>query len=405
MKQRFVYLAAALTLYYFVVMLCIHFFADPEQLLFRYASDSQGYLQVADWLWGGSDGHFISLRTYFYPLLLGLVYFSVGSLGIWFMQMLMWLASGLILYANFAKLLPGKTNWHRAFILLYCACLTPIYLSTMVLTETLSMFLISLATLIICQYWRTQNLHRSIPALALITALLMVTKPNFQFVHIGLVGFFLLVVWRLRLGGQVLLHTLIVSLVPILIQFGLNYRESGVLAFSRIGSYVLRVSLYTQLQAQLQDREFEEVLAEVKAAHPTFATMIATFVHHPWTTATLLNKNLSNNVRLVLHLKENPDPWEHFWRRRLNDFFYWLHLAFLLPVLFCFYLSLRLKRESDWRFILLTIIFAGGFLPTSVSFWAADRWAAPFIVLWPLLYILAFLRTREHFFERTKIHQ
>jgi hypothetical protein len=388
----------SLTLYYMLVMAIIGFFSDPDALIARYAPDSTDYLQLSDWLMGIGDGKMITLRTYFYPLVLALARLPFGNLGVWFVQMLMWLASALILKFNLEVLLPGRRHFHTAVLVLYCACLTPIYLSLMALTETLSMFLFAIATLFILRFWDQDRPLVSVVGLTVTAALLTVTKPNFELVYLGLIVLFVAarLAGRLQLGWSRLGGGILVSFMPILVQFGLHYKATHEFAFSRVGHKALQMSLYPQLLAYQQNRKFAPVLEEVMQASPTLPVMVDALAAAPLTTLFLLNRNLQNNVRLVLHITPHPGFWEHFWRRRVNDFIYWIHLALLLPVAIAFFFSLRLETISDWRFMLLALLFGLGFLPSAISFWAADRWVSPFIVVWPLLYIQAVYRTRQY---------
>lgn len=385
-----VLVVAALTAYYLSVLYVIGFFADPDGLLVHHAPDSLEYLRLADWLVGGEgNGEIIQTRSYFYPLVAGLARFPFGNLGLWALQMIFWIAAATIFYFNLKVLLPLKVKLRICLLLLYCASLTGIYLSTMALTETLSLFLFAVAGACICR-WREGATTAGVAQLLMISSLLTVTKPNYQMIYLGLM--LLLVVartfGRLHIPWSRLAMWLAISLVPLLIQFTLHAQVTGKFAFSNIGHHVLQVSLYSQVLAETQKRDFAEVLREVKAENPGPRTMLSFLASHPWITLSSVAMNLNSNIRMVLYLTQNPAPWEARLRPKLNDFYKLIHLTMLIPVILALVASVRLRGENDWRLVLLFIFFMLGFLPTGLSFWAADRWIAPFFAVWPLLYLM-----------------
>ena len=380
--------ALGLGAYYLVIVYMIGGFQEPIGNLLRSVPDAREYLELGNWLIHGIPSTMIQRRTFLYPALAGLVGTGFGDLGIWLMQAGFWLASTLLFWLNLQTLVRSRTLQILA-LALYCLAITPIVLTLFAVTESLALLLFSILTFLLCRMQFRTNAN-VLGAIVLICGALCTVKPNYLPVYYGIL--------TLVLVGQVLGHWPMgwrkfgayaaTSMLPFLIQIVLNRQVTGTAAISNIGHEVLQVSIYSQVEAERQGRDFFEVQKEVIAANPNMPTMLRGFAENPGITFHFYFKNLADNIRLVLHLHEDYPPLEHWLRRRLNDFFYWIHLAMILPLILALWRARRLRSLAEVQLYFLFVLFALAFLPTGISFWAADRWMAPLMGVWPILYLM-----------------
>lgn len=383
-------LIVALTLYYLAVTYKTGFFSDPEALLIRMADDSAEYIEVANWLFGGEPTLMIERRSFLYPLVLGMARWPFGNLGIWLLQMSFWLISAVIFFVN-ARSLIHSPFWRWSLLILFCLAWTPILLTLTALTESLTLILFSLAGLLLVYgatvNWSSRTIYSGV---LIVAGLLAAVKPNYapMFYGILLTMFYAHLKGRLGFSQSGWVGFCLVAALPTLIQMALHHQATGSTATSNIGHHVVQVSLYSQVQARWQKRSFMPVREEVIAQNPGLPVMVEFLAAHPWLTLTSILHNLEENLRTVLHITAPEDPIEHFWRKKLNDVFFWIHIIFIFPLIWVFFSLWKLSEPKDINLILLAVFFFAGILPTGISFWAADRWTAPLITLWPLIYIL-----------------
>src|SRR5262245_53784550 len=110
--------AGGLLAYYLGVVFYVGFFDNFIYQMDWAAPDSLQYLELAGWLLGApTGGHWLETRAYFFPLFAGLVRWPFGSVGLWIVQMAMWVACGTLLFVNVGRLLRGywKYFWLAIF--------------------------------------------------------------------------------------------------------------------------------------------------------------------------------------------------------------------------------------------------------------------------------------------------
>lgn len=386
-------LGLLLTAYYLLVVYLQGFFNGMEDFLVRFAPDSAEFLEVANWLFDGDPNGMIQRRTFLYPLLVGLVRAWFGVKGIWAWQMLMWIGTALIFYANLCQFLKSQ-RLRFALMGLFCLSLTPILLSILILGETLVMFLLSFAMFWLCHFWQRSSMALSVLVLSVIAGLLMGIKPNYGPLFYSVLAFFciLKVAGRLSVSWPALLGALILAAVPLLVQNILYFKGVGAVGTTNMGSHVVRVSLYPQVLAQASGGDFHEIRERVMQENPPNGVILRFLAQHPFLTFSSFLRNLEENLRTVLHVQIEPNPWVHKMRRKLNSFYFYVHCLMLIPLLGGIWRARQFQSAADFRLVVGALLFFTALLPTGVTFWAADRWTAPLLSVWPLLYIWAFPR-------------
>ena len=394
-------LIAILSAFYLLVAYAIGFFARPDFYLTQFAPDSESYLQVSDWLFRGASNLVIQRRTFLYPLLVGLARIPFGNLGIWLMQMLFWLASAVIFFLNLESALPSRRGRYLVFIL-FCLVLSPIYLSLTVLTESTAFFLFALIGYFFIQSLRGRGEH-TLPAVLVCTGCLTMIKPNYNPAFMALLALAPLAKWRgrIRLTWPALALTFAIAFLPTMIQMGFFWHQTSRLGLSSMSKEVIQLTFYPEMVAKLQHRDVLDVRPAIIQANPTMASMLNFALEHPMTAVACLIRNIEENLRDVLHLDADP-VWERYWRNVLNDIFYWIHVAFIAPILWLLW-HLRAWREfRDISLTMMVILFWIALATTGLAFWAGDRYTVPFLPLWPLIYITVVSRIVAIYRAQTK---
>ena len=276
-------LILALFAYYLAVVYGLGFFRNPEGILIRNApdADSLEYNELADWLWRGLPSAMIERRSYLYPLLMGLARMPFGALGIWFLQMCLWVASAVLFYANLRALLPHR-RWRLLIFAGFCFSWTPIILSLMALTETIALFLFSVAMTM-----TTSGRHsvdgRFMPAVLICAGFLAALKPNYVPL---LGGLLVLTLWMKRSGRwpgswRALALVFALTVLPVAVQVGLYAHATGRFATSNVGNEVLTLYLYPQVVSKVEGSDFSAIRQQAATVKPSAASMFGYFVSHP----------------------------------------------------------------------------------------------------------------------------
>lgn len=379
-------LITGLVVYYFSVVYYHGFFRDPQAFLVGWASDSDSYIQVADWMFRGLKNSAIENRTFLYPLVVGLIRPLFGMSGVWVIQMVFWLAGSFLFFLNLESLVASRL-WQRLFFVGFCLVWTPLLLSMAVLTESMAFFLFSLAGFFLV---RANRNRFSVPLFLVVAGTLPLVKPNYMpmFYGVLVVAIILKLRNRFPLSWKNLALSIGVSLIPLFTQTILHRLGTGLWGTSNVGGMVLKLNLYAQVLARVEGRDMYTVYSELKTQVVSTGSILTFLFLHLGITLEFIRNNFIENICSVLHIGPAPIPhYEHTWRKILNELIYWTHLGFLVPTLYGVWRASRLVRDQDIEFLLLAALFIFSMLPVGFSIWAADRYTAPLLPVWPLLYI------------------
>jgi hypothetical protein len=352
---------------------------DNPARFFWWANDSRSYRDVGEWLFGRSDITSIDHRPWLYPLLLGLARTLFGVRAesvVWFSQLLMWLASGTLIYFalhnSTRSTIPGMLGAGVFF-----AHPSPLLLTFHGMTETLNILLIAL----FCWVLTTRLENRLYYALLLI-ALATVTKP------IYLLFLILLVIYtvakdrrtpRLRQVGLIAL-----VLLPLWVQFLLTTVAVGKPTLSTIGGYTFKNYLVADVYLRTEGTEWRPTMELIKDWDMR-QQLAYLWDHQRMTILTvrshLIDANLLTGSFFALGEGNHMKPFSI----TLNEVAAYLHVL-MLPLVLYYLLSAR-YREHRETIALLYLCFVLQFLTSGISTGQEDRLLITALPLWIVAYL------------------
>ena len=257
-KLRNYYPVLAISILFFLLVhLYLGHFENINKI--KLCSDSYTYLNVADWMFHGknieSSWSSIANRPVFYPVVLGISE-SIGQYFIIILQSFLWLLTVLNVY----QILNTRTSsrFHKLFLtIVFVTLISPIAISFCVLTETVSIFLLSTAAIFLNRFYfesKSKYLFLSL----FVLSLLAITKPSGFYIYaFALLYFIILKRFRLK---SILIFLL--SAVPIIIQAVLIYSIFGTARISFIDTFTIDRYLLTRVDALLQEKSITQVRKE-----------------------------------------------------------------------------------------------------------------------------------------------
>jgi hypothetical protein len=334
---------------------------------------------VGEWLFGRSDITSIDHRPWLYPLLLGLArtLFGVGAESVvWFSQLLMWLASGALIYF-------ALHNSTRSIILallgagFFFSHPSPLLLTFHGMTETLNILLIAF----FCWVVTARRENRLYYALLLI-ALATVTKPIYLLFLILLVIYILV-----KDGGTARLRqaaVIALVLLPLWIQFVLTTVAVGKPTLSTIGGYTFKNYLVADVYLRTEGTEWRPTMELIKDWD--MRQQLAYLWDHPRMTiltvrSHLIDANLLTGSFFALGEGNRLKPFSI----ALNEAAAYLHLL-MLPLVLYYLLSAKYRAHRE-AIALLYLCFVLQFLTSGISTGQEDRLLITALPLWTVTYL------------------
>jgi hypothetical protein len=211
--------------------------------------DSLEYRAVADWIYGARASTDASAwRPFLYPLLLGLAQRFGGILGIWFLNVALWLITLNVAAAATYRFV--KSDWAAAIVFVLLATNISLILLTFEgLTE------ITVVALLAVWMYGLSHLTRrptaSQVAWALLPAsLLVVVKPEFESLLVIMVLVLAIAIVKSPARG---LSSVVLAacLIPIAIQIAINIHFNGYFGISNIGEKAIRAYFLPRLDVAI----------------------------------------------------------------------------------------------------------------------------------------------------------
>lgn len=147
--------------------------------------DSSGYIELSERLLSFNLEHYEGQRSPGYP---ALIFLSAGNLWITvFMQMFLGVAASLYIYKTLLHL--GFVNQKAVIITLACTTLMHVlFFETAILTESFTLFFISIAVYLIIKYFIYQHNFRKDILLSIILGILVIAKPFYIYIPFVIYG-------------------------------------------------------------------------------------------------------------------------------------------------------------------------------------------------------------------------
>ena len=343
------------------------------------SNDSLQYHAVANWIFGAPRPVAASAgRPFLYPLLLGIAERIGGLRGIWLLNVVLWFT--MLNFAAAATHRFVKSRWAAAIVFLVLAAnASLIVLTFKALTEVTTV-----ALLAIWIYGISHLTRRPTPpqvAWALLPlALLVVVKPQFEFLLIVVAVLLIVLIWKSPARG---LGAVVFAacLIPVAIQLASMAYFNGYFGLSNVAEAALRGYYLPRLEVALgQSRTITE--GRLRIALLSNAE-IARFVLNHFGDAVAV---------FVTSLKENLLAGDGFVRghQRLSDaiqvtqFVYFVLQLALVPLA-----AVALWFKRDGRLALLYIATLNVYLAGGFTFNQGDRIMIIALPLWLIAFVVA----------------
>ncbi len=374
--------------YYFAILLNLNTGINFE-IMFA-SSDSQTYFEVAEWITSEKDTIWTIDRPFLFPLLIAVA--SKISLvnTLWFFQFIFWLVSVNTLYR--ILLLITSNNKLIAYfgVIIFLSNISLIVLTLHALTEISTVFLLSLLVLFITKNIKQRKQLSFIHTVILYLSILVVIKPVFFIPLLIILGLLLLFYSKGYLKDPKKILTLVVIMIPVIIQLSIMKVKHDKLTISTISTQTLDKYIIAQgiqkleggtwVESQsksLEMKKFEKIELVLANKMLFFDSYLSN-----------LNENIKADAQFLRFPKELEHPFFLKFMRNINKGYYYLHFLFLLPMLI---LIFRFLRQKNYESLILLLSLFGLYsyyiLVTGISFMQGDRLVLPTIILWIPLYI------------------
>lgn len=344
-------------------------------------ADSQGYLEIAQWLESGQGEApgATRVRPLLYPLLLVAIRaLTLSATGVWLVQAALWFATINVTALCCYQLTKKPLMLIFAFVLM-ASNLSLSALTYYALTETLTVFMLAALLFLLCQTSLTHLSPRTAFSIVLILGLLTILRPVFK---IHLVALLIILVMRKRQDMSALL-AIALACVPVISQMLFMKVVHDQFMISQIGSSTLQEYYLSKLYALESEgrvhteREYLDGLVTVKQYQglevatyvlKTFPTSAWVFFENVFWQNLLNASSFTRNSALLTRFSEI-----------MNWFYCLLHLLFLPLVV-----RTLMRRLGEFRLKLIVLYSSFGLmvLATGISFWQGDRLIAPSLPLW-----------------------
>lgn len=362
----------------------------PSKEIMFVSEDSVGYLEVANWLFGGADTDYISIRPILYPLLLKVLMSIGGVWAVWVIQAAFWFASVNLIYLSIQRI--TFNNKAALFGGLICAFnISVLSLTYHALSETLAIFLVSLFTYIIAKNFR-ENRVALFHGMLLMLVLLALVKPVF-FILALLCIIIALPVYMIaeykRHPSQLI--KLFLILIPLVIQLGIMISKYDVYNVSDIGGTTFKYYLFAQTYSVINNLDIEVARTAITPYTKDeildyIGNNFGAFIDRYW-----LNIQQNINSGAVYLYYPIDYPILKTFMSNANHVYSWIHSLSFIPIVL---ISLRCLVQDRKKLILISclaiplyyIIFSSG-----VAYSQGDRLVILCLPLWIVLYTQVYM--------------
>ena len=360
-----------------------------------WSPDSRSYRSVADWVLGNGVSTNALIIPVLYPLIIAIGRLIDSNFGIWGLQFIMWIISGLILY-RILKIATRNYYLTVLGLIIYTGNVTLILLTLHALTEVTAIFLISvLIAWIINIKDIEQNHYWSL--VLFILSLLVLIKPIFISVWLILLIYQMVTFIYYRINRQInwkYLGFLVIAILPILVQVSLMKITFNQFTISNIGAFTLKKYLFARVYADINLISVEQARNDtvLYSQNEIYMYLMAHFN----TTIESYVKNIAKNIISNSNFVNFPRPNNYLfvYMRLVNIGYFFIHVM-MVPI--SIIVSIQLFRKRLWNefiiilslMLLLFVIFSS----SGITFSQGDRILLPSLPIWIILYCTVFSRS------------
>lgn len=383
--------ATGMAIFYFLITLPFGYFQHINTIMF-YSPDSRSYGSVADWILGSGVSSYLLTRPFLYPLIIMIGKTIAGSYGIWGLQLIMWIISGLLMYRT---LKITTRNYYICALgsVLYTGNVTLILLTLHALTEVTAILLISILIAWIINIKNIEKNHFWSVVLFMLSLLVLV-KPLFIYVWIILLLYRIVTFMYDRLKQQNSwkhLGFLFVAILPILVQVSLMEIKFDQFTISNIGSATLKNYLFARVYGDINQISVEQ--ARIDTVDYSQVDIYKFLLTHIGTTIESYFKSIINNIisksNFVNIPRQNKFLYEYM---KLVNIGYSVIHTLMIPVsiILLVLLSMKRLRNESMIILLLLILLCMIFISSGITFGQGDRIILPSLPVWIILYCTVF---------------
>lgn len=354
--------------------------------------DSQTYYATSLEFYKLSEGGYSEIRPFLYPLIILLSHKTVGIYGIWLVQFLGWLLSINLIYISIKRNTGSRTLGFTGSLVI-AINISFIVLTTHALTESVTIFLLSVLVNILSKTISAGYTVKNFLYTFFVLILLTVTKPAF-YIHALFLLFVLFPFFFLKkfiiAPKKILL--LLACAIPLIFQVALMKVKYNTFTISNIDSQTFKPYLFSQ-----GIKENNEV--GIKDARGIALNMNASEVlDYLGDNKTLYLSIYLNNLKNAIHSLPCFILYENSYYQAsvigymvfLNGIYFYLHIVFLLPLLFFLYRVYKKRNQQTYLFsvFFLTVLLYYLLLVAGMVFGEGDRLVLIALPLWVFLYAL-----------------
>jgi hypothetical protein len=387
----YIFLNLFLLIIYFTALTMVKYDISEETMFFY--PDSKQYLNTSIEFFDFTQLGDSLTRPFFYPLLILITHQIFGVFSLWLMQFLLWILSINLLFSSIKKITTSTlTAFIGAFIISINFSL--IVFTLLGLTEIITVFLLAVLIHRLVNGSLKQMNTSSFNLLLL--AILVVTRPVFLYPFIlYLIFHFYHFVIKNKMKFKLIY--LLIAISPVLFQITLMKIKYDKLKVSEISSITLDDYLLAQTI-----REIEPEIEYMEAVYK--ARKIADKKQFIWENKSLVFHFFIQNIRESLDGFPSMFFIKEFKHKNIgknmalmNKFYFWLHIIFLLPVIFIGVYLLKNSFEKGIILLFLSFLFYYIIITCGISFFQGDRFLIAMLPVWIFIYSLVTLEIIRYF--------
>lgn len=365
---------------------------DIESGIMFTTYDSTTYVHTSNEFYKLSETGFSNFRPFLYPLIILIVLKTIGVTGLWLMQVCFWFISINLIFRS-VKTVTQNSILSYAAGLIMALNFSYIGLTMQCLTEVTALLLVSLLIYFISvnrnQFTSLNFFHGSL----FVLILLAVLKPVFSLpVLLMLIGVLPLFFLKKYIAAPRKTAVLILIMIPLFFQVFIMKVKYDTFSISQISSETFRNYILAQGVKEADNITLEE--ARRKAVGFTSSEVYSYLLDNKGLYTKLYLQNLKDNLTAFPGFLIGPRGFIYTKLGRYmtitNTVYFYLHLIFILPLLYILYLMFRRKQ---WNHYFILFAFSGFlvysiFLTSPVSFGEGDRLVITAMPAWVFLYAL-----------------
>jgi hypothetical protein len=362
----------------------------PRGELIFSTPDARTYFDVAQWISSGADTESLSVRPLLYPFLLLMMHKIGGTIGVFVIQSLMWLAAINMSFLSI-KRISGNIIIAFSGVVILMSNLSLLALTAHAITEVTTVFILSLTTFLLLKHRASyQKPSFLLMLLACLIALTLVKPVFFLPSILVLVCFFIFHLKSIftQKKNVVLLGFII---LPLFGQMTLMHYKFDRFTVSLVGSQTFSRYFVTQGIEQIEGLEHQAAVTKADGFSGT--EKLKYLYDHKSNYLNALSKNVKGNIQGDPIFLNYPAEFQNKSASRFMDHYNeltcYLHILMLIFGLLLIFVLWRKKAQENLVLLIILLGLNSYFLLVSgVSFWQGDRLTLPAIAIWTVLYPL-----------------